>query len=216
MSDTTNVAQARQILEEALSDAGSPPRQAAALEAFFGLFTALVSMPGGAIRQALAQTAKREGGLNLHDEAALVLSLMPGLKEHFMQRFHLLLRVLHPRWMNGGELMLRGAPPFDALKDDLLAALDCGIIDFEGFAAVLIGRYGPDARSVLPELLERLKKHRTDCSKAPGLTWAVYMIGGVSPPVREVLLEVARNEDSCPHSRPLALEILQMNDIPLQ
>lgn len=152
----------------------------------------------------------------LRDEAELVRRVMPILERSVPSGFFLLLRLLHPAWTNGGDKLFDRAPPFEELKPKLLAALDSGQIDFDGAVAILIGRYGPDAQSVLALLLRKLRKERTNCSLAAGLTWAVYQIGGLRRSVKMVLLKVAREKDSCPHARPIARMILGMNRISLR
>lgn len=186
-----------------------PPAKAKALVIFFGWFDVFLAFGPLQIEKAILAALKvtADGSQNFLAE------LIVQLPENVMGRFHILLRMLHPRWMNGAEEMFDHAPPFEEVRESLMAALDCGVIDYEGMVAILIGRYGPDAESVLPDLIKRLRENRTDCSKAPGLTWAVYQIGGVRPDVRDLLIEIATKADSCPHSQPIAQEILRMNQI---
>jgi len=146
-----------------------------------------------------------------HGESVIKF-LCINLKANFAQRMFTLLLMMQPRWFCGGDLM-NFAPDFSDVQDELISALDCEVIDFETVPAVLIGRYGPDAEEALPELLERLRRDYTNCSKSPGLTWAVYQIGGIRPEVKKLLIKIATSDDSCPHSAEIAKKALKANQI---
>ena len=156
-----------------------------------------------------AQLPKQPGGLG--EPTASLLAMLHEDTSVF-QAVVWLLRFVEPQWLVGGELR-SDAPPVDAIAEHVLAAIDGDAIDANGYAAVLLGRYGPDAEELLPALLERLRANRTNCSRAPGLTWSVYMIGGLRPAVRELMIEIVTKADSCPHSKKLATRILRMNQV---
>ena len=187
--------------------------QAAAYDAVYEIF----SMLHGLFPTHLAEVFSRATKLDLKSinprEQQLSRMLIERLDSEVVFRFQPLLRLLLPDWINGGEGNTGIAPPFSEVRDHLISALDCGVTDYEGYCAVFIGRYGPEAEEALPELLDRLQASRTDYSKAPGLTWAVYMIGGLRPAVKALMIQIAEKDDSCPHSRKLAQKILEMNQV---
>ena len=210
MTNPTTIPDAESVLLKALTDA-EPDAQAAAVKVLHRLFLCLFGLPGRMLEQVLPDfrspgDAEKNRG---HGEEVVVRQLVPLLATQLPTAVFLLLRTLHPRWTNGGEPILNRAPPFEELRVPLMNALRTGEGDFVGGVAILIGRYGPDARPVLAELLDILRRRRRDCQVAAGLTWAVYMIGGSHPSVTEVLREVASRTDSCPHAQPLAVEILE-------
>ena len=186
MSDNTPVTDAGQVLRDALTGDDTAAQQAA-LNELTSLSLFLSSRNSGQVRALIRCFAKEPN-----------------------QYYRLLLALLHPRWTNGGESLASQAPPFAEVKDDLMAGIEAATGDAQGFIPPIIGRYGPDAVSVLPQLIDRLRTHRQDCSIAPGLPWTIYQIGGFSEEVEEVLLEVARDPNSCPHASPIAQEILTL------
>ena len=208
------VTDAIRVLHEALFDDQQPEQQAAAAQQLGDLVALVAAMRPRAlarvISRQLPEVSEAQSGMTGLVTAALLKTLYDD--QQVFRSAHWLHRLIQPRWSIGGEL--RGdAPPVSDVEGPVLAAIDGNAIDANGYAAVIIGRYGPEAESVLPALIERLRKHRTDCSRAPGLTWSVYMIGGLRPEIRELMIEIVTKEDSCPHSKKLAAQILKMNQV---
>jgi hypothetical protein len=211
------IADAGRAIKQALLDHDDGPAKKEALAAFQDLLTAVLVDNPRALEQLLdrsldgvsAQTVQKTGTINVIER----LVGLVGDRKYTSSVVMILLRILRPAWICGAWDALGHAPPFEQVRKGLFAGLDSGVIDMSGLCAVLIGMYGPDAESVLDELLGRLRKNRTDCSLALPLTWAVYQIGGIQPKVRDVLIDVARNDDSCPHAQPVAQRILAVNQI---
>lgn len=194
-------------------ESGDPTQRRVALRAMASLLAVATEAAPAEVAAALCPEVT--GAEPEHDalQAALVRRLR--VREQTAMVWHTLNRTMLPPWICGAEYNVGRALPFAEVRDGLMAALECGVIDFEGFCAVLIGRYGPDAAEVLPQLLELLRQNRTDCSKAPGLTWAVYQIGGMRPAVRALLGDILRLSDSCPHSVAIARKLFRMNELPI-
>ena len=163
-------------------------------------------------------------GPELHqlDRAAIqnhviVESLLPLLKKKGAEGFVLFLleRLIRTAWMCGGT-PLQSRPSFSLVGPALMEVVRHGPIDMNGFAATLIGRYGPEAADVLPELLELLlqPKVRGNCGLAPGLAWAAYQIGGMCGAVKEAFLRIAcEPEYACVKKQ--VRELLARSDVSL-
>lgn len=215
MPKTKDLTAAGRLLLDTIGT-GSPFRTKKALRVVEEIFAKLFAMAPAALAKLLpshAHTSREPPG---HVDAQLTLRLLPLLESDLPLAFHLLRRTLQPSAITGLEEIFNFAPAFADVEKPLFAALDSGQIDFDGTAAILIGRYGPAAISALPKLLRRLKNRRSDCSVAAGLTWAVFMIGGLRPVVRQLLFKVATEKDSCPHAREVARTIFRTNRISLR
>lgn len=215
MTSTDDLLQAARLLLEAVGgDQAERKRQA--LDAIQDLFGRLFVIAPAELAVLLPSPRADEPAARARSDPQMVLKLLPLLKTNLPLGFHLLRRVLQPAAVTGLEPMFDFAPPFADVEKQLFEAVDSGSIDFDGAAAVLIGRYGAAAKSALPKLIRRLNRHRTNCSLAAGLTWACYMVGGLRVQVLRLLLEVARKRDSCPHARKVARAILANNRISLR
>lgn len=214
MNSATPVADAIAALHGALTDSARPIEQAEAADRLGDLLCTLAGTNPKLFAQIALRRLPAEQRPTSSSTAAVTASMLKLLHEdaEVFSAVIWLLRLIQPRWIQGGEL--RGeAPAVADVAPHVLAAIDGDAIDANGFAAVILGRYGPEAAELLPELMERLRRYRTDCSRAPGLTWSVYMIGGLRPAVRELMIEIVTLQDSCPHSKKLAAQILTMNEV---
>ena len=180
------------------------------LTAFFGYEPDALGLSIG--KSLDAATGEASGDDDIAGVIERLVKLL-GERRYVGQAVRILLRIMRPSWSCGAWDVLAYAPAFEKVKDGLLRGLATDVIDFSGLCAVLIGMYGQEAESVLDDLLQRLRAERTDCSVALPLTWAVYQIGGMRPAVREVLIEVARHDNSCPHAQPVAQRILEVNQV---
>lgn len=199
-------------LNQALRNGEDPTKQAYAVELLGDLLATLSAFDAKLFaRIALRQISEEERPASVNEVTASMLQLLHDDSKVFRAVFWLL-RLIQPRWVLGGEFP-GDAPPLAEVAPHVLAAIDGNAIDANGYSAIIIGRYGPEAEGLLPDLLDRLRKHRTDCSRAPGLTWSVYMIGGLRPTIRDLMIEIVTLKDSCPHSKKLAAQILSMNQV---
>jgi hypothetical protein len=212
-----SIADAGRAIKQALLDHEDGPAKKEALAALQDLLTAVLVDNPRALEEVLdrsldalpVQASQKTGTINVIER----LVALVGDPKYTAACVMILLRILRPAWICGAWDVLGKAPPFAQVREGLFKGLDSGVIDMSGLCAVLVGMYGPEAESVLDELLDRLRENRRDCTVALPLTWAVYQIGGMQPKVRDVLIDVARNDDSCPHAQPVAQRILAVNQI---
>lgn len=127
----------------------------------------------------------------------------------------LLLMLNRPSWIAGGERHFSDAAPLDVVADRLLEFTKNGPIDFQTIGAIVLGNYGPEAEPYLGRVLALLEEGIGDCSMAPGLTYAAYMIGGLRPDVRALFEKILTTPRACPHSKQIARKVFQMNQLEL-
>jgi len=184
-----------------------------AVDGFRSLFTTLNAQSAARALSALNADESAPKPARVHKLQLLARLLEMLDLEHSVQVLMLLLETNTPSWMMANEDAVADAVILSELAPKALHIIDSGINDYQSFGAVLIGQYGPDAMAYLDELLQRLDRDWQDCSRAPGLTWAVYQIGGLRESVRSRIIRIATHPSACPHAKKTAQMILDANEV---
>ncbi len=214
VGDNTHVHDAVQTLRAALKSE-DPAKAAIAIDGIRSMFQVVNGEQAARALRLLQEDDSLPHPTRVYKQN-LVRALLPRLLESHNSTYALMLMDLNvPEWMQGGLDFHSCAVTLDEIAPIALQYIDSGPIDFNTLGAVLIGMYGPDAAKYLPDLLQRLERDWQDCSRAPGLAWAIYMIGGTRPAVREWLVKLATDSRACPHAKETAIRILEMNEISL-